>query len=121
MILDHISHIGCYRNDPYLYALLCALSQQEGLPELQVVIREDDLLGIAPEGDTMLVNLSSRFRDEIAAAGPEKESLLCYAMVNTLCENNGMKRVCFFFEGEQLEWIAGEIYWAGVFLYNQEM
>ena len=44
MILDHISHIGCYRNDPYLYALLCALSQQEELPERQVVIREDDLL-----------------------------------------------------------------------------
>ena len=84
-------------------------------------IREDDLLGIAPEGETMLVNLSGRFRDEIAAQGPEKEMLLCYAMVNTLCENNGMKRICFFFEGEQTEYIAGEIYWAGEFLYNPDL
>ena len=84
-------------------------------------LREDDLLGIAPEGDTMLVNLSSRCREEIAAQCAEKEMLLCYAMVNTLCENNGMKRVCFFFEGEQTEWIAGEIYWAGEFLYNPDM
>ena len=84
-------------------------------------IKEDDLLGIAPEGDTMLVNFSSHCREEIAAQGPEKEMLLCYAIVNTLCENNGMKRVCFFFEGEQAEWIAGEIYWAGVFMYNPEL
>ena len=84
-------------------------------------IREDDLLGIAPQGDVMLVNLSSRFREAVAAAGPEKEMLLCYAMVNTLCANNGMKKVCFFFEGEQAEWIAGEIYWAGEFLYNPEL
>ena len=84
-------------------------------------IREDDLLGIAPEGDTMLVNFSGRCREEIAAEGPEKELLLCYAIVNTLCENNRMKRVCFFFEGEQTEWIAGEIYWAGDFMYNPEI
>jgi len=91
------------------------------LPTLPESIREDDLIGIAPEEDVMLVNLSGHCRDEIAAQGPEKEMLLCYAIVNTLCENNGMKRVCFFFEGEQTEWIAGEIYWAGVFLYNPEV
>ena len=84
-------------------------------------LREDDLLGIAPEGDTMLVNLSNRCLDAIRELGPEKEMLLCYAIVNTLCDNNGMKRVCFFFEGEQTEWIAGEIYWAGEFLFNPEV
>lgn len=84
-------------------------------------VREDDLLGLAAEGDTMLVNLSSHFREEILAAGPEKEMLLCYSLVNTLCSNNGKKRVCFFFEGAQQEWIAGEIYWAGEFLYNPEI
>ena len=84
-------------------------------------VREDDLLGLASEEDTMLVNLSSHFRDEIEAMGPEKETLLCYAMVNTLCLNTGKKRVCFFFEGAQQEWIAGEVYWAGEFIYNPEM
>ena len=66
-------------------------------------------------------NFSSRCREVIAGLGPEKEMLLCYAIVNTLCENNGMRRVCFFFEGKQTEWIAGEIYWAGEFLYNPEV
>ena len=50
--------------------------------------------------------------------GAEKEALLCYSMVNTLCLNSGMKRVCFFFDGEQTETIAGEIYWGGEFIYN---
>ena len=96
--------------------------QEKGLASpMPEGIREDDVLGIAAEGDLMLVNLSSRFREAIAEAGPDKEMLLCYAMVNTLCANSGMKRVCFFFEGEQAEWIAGEIYWAGEFLYNPEV
>ena len=84
-------------------------------------IREDDLLGIAAEGETMLVNLSGHFRDQIKENGAEKETLMCYALVNTLCYNTGMKRVCFFFEGAQTEKIAGEIYWAGEFRYNPEM
>ena len=32
-----------------------------------------------------------------------------------------MKRVCFFFEGEQAEEIAGGIYWAGEFMFNPDM
>ena len=84
-------------------------------------VREDDLLGISAEGDTLLVNFTSRFRDGIREQGPENEMLLCYAIVNTLCRNTGMKRVCFFFEGEQVEEIAGEIYWAGRFLFNPEL
>ena len=50
--------------------------------------------------------------------GPEAETLICYSMVNTLCRNTGMKRVRFFFEGEQVETVAGTIYWAGEFMYN---
>lgn len=83
--------------------------------------KEDDLLGISAEEDTLLVNFSGRFRDLIEKHGPEKERLVCYAIVNTLCRNTGMKKVCFFFEGEQAETIAGEIYWAGVFFYNPEV
>lgn len=85
------------------------------LPE---AVREDDILGIAAEGDTLLVNLSESFRAEIQEQGRESETLICYSMVNTLCRNTGMKRVRFFFEGEQVEYIAGTIYWAGEFMYN---
>ena len=84
-------------------------------PVLPETVGEEDILGIAVEGDTVLVNLSESFRSEIQAWGPERETLLCYGMVNTLCLSRGAKRVCFFFEGEQVELIAGTIYWAGTF------
>ena len=96
-----------------------AMEKERGITSpLPEDVREDDLLGIAVEDGTVLINLTGHFREAIAEQGPEKETLLCYAIVNTVCLNTGMKRVCFFFEGEQAEWIAGEIYWAGEFLYN---
>ena len=91
----------------------------EGLePALPELVGEEDILGIAVEGDALLVNLSESFRAEIQAWGREGETLLCYSMVNTLCANTGAKKVCFFFEGEQVERICGVIYWAGMFDYN---
>ncbi len=91
----------------------------EGIvPTLPTETGEEDILGIALDGDTVLVNLSESFRSEIQQMGREAETLLCYSMVNTLCLNSGARRVCFFFEGEQVEYIAGTIYWAGVFDYN---
>ena len=78
----------------------------------------DVLVGIAADGDTLLVNLSVDFRKEIEKFGAGKETLLCYSMVNTLCANTGKKRVCFFFGNEQAETIAGEIYWGGEFIFN---
>ena len=83
-----------------------------------ITVGEDDVLGIALADGTLLVNLSEGFRSEIQAFGRENEMLLCYSMVNTLCTNNGVKRVRFYFEGEQVETIAGEIYWGGDFYYN---
>ena len=107
-------------------AQLCALMEgpdkreqmEEIVPTLPENVKEDDILGIRAEGDILLVNLSEGFRSEIQGMGPEAETLICYSMVNTLCRNTGMKRVCFFFEGNQVETIAGTIYWAGEFLYN---
>ena len=81
-------------------------------------VKEEDVLGIAAEGDTLLVNMSADFRKAILDGGPEQEKLLCYSIVNTLCLNSGLKRVCFFFGEKQEETIAGEIYWSGEFMYN---
>ena len=114
------------RSADSLRAQMCALmegpdttEQEEGIvATLPGAVREDDILGITAEGDTLLVNLSESFRAEIQEQGPEAETLICYSMVNTLCKNTGMKRVRFFFEGEQVESIAGTIYWAGEFMYN---
>lgn len=107
-------------------AQLCALMEgpdrrarsEEITAILPETVQEDDILGISSAGDTLLVNLSEGFRSAIQEAGCGKETLICYSMVNTLCKNTGMKRVRFFFEGEQVESIAGEVYWAGEFLYN---
>ena len=96
-----------------------ARERAEGLvPTLPDLVGEEDILGIALERDVALVNLSESFRAEIQSWGREGETLLCYSMVNTLCENSGVREVCFFFEGEQVEYIAGEIYWAGSFDVN---
>jgi hypothetical protein len=96
-----------------------ARERAEGLePTLPELVGEEDILGVALEGDLLLINLSESFRSEIQAWGRERETLLCYSMVNTLCENTGARKVCFFFEGEQVESIAGLIYWAGVFDVN---
>ena len=96
--------------------------QEAGIrPTIPEAVTGDDILGIAAEDDMLLVNLSDVFRAEIQAAGPERETLLCYSIVNTLCLNSGMKRVCFFFEGVQAETIAGSLYWGGEFLYNPGM
>ena len=107
-------------------AQLCVLMEgpdsrelMEGIePTMPDRVKEDDILGITAEGETLLVNLSEGFRAEIQEMGSEAEQLICYSMVNTLCKNTGMKRVRFFFEGEQVETISGVIYWAGEFLYN---
>ena len=114
------------RSADSLRAQMCALmegpdatEQEEGIvATLPPTVREDDILGIAAEGDTLLVNLSESFRAEIQEQGPEAETLICYSIVNTLCKNTGMKRVRFFFEGEQVETVAGTIFWAGEFMYN---
>ena len=93
--------------------------QEEGIvATLPETVREDDILGVSAEGDTLLVNLSESFRAEIQAQGKDAETLICYSIVNTLCKNTGMKRVRFFFEGEQVETVAGTLYWAGEFMYN---
>ena len=114
------------RSADSLRAQMCALmegpnqtEQEEGIvATLPATVREDDILGIAVEGDTLLVNLSESFRAEIQEQGKDAETLICYSIVNTLCKNTGVKRVRFFFEGEQVETVAGTIYWGGEFLYN---
>lgn len=96
-----------------------ARERAEGLePTLPDLVGTEDILGMAVEGDTLLVNLSESFRAEIQSWGRDSETLLCYSMVNTLCEGSGVRKVCFFFEGEQVEYIAGTIYWAGEFYVN---
>ena len=82
---------------------------------------DEDILGIAVDGDTVLINLSERFAQRIAEFGPEHEQTVCYSIVNTLCQNSNAKYVYFFFDGQQREKLAGQLYWGGQFIFNPGM
>ena len=81
-------------------------------------LTEDNVLGIALVDNRLLINLDESFAQEIIRFGKEKEQLLCYSIVNTLCRNTGASSVTFFFESRQRETLAGLLYWAGQFVYN---
>ena len=94
----------------------------EGIMEtLPVGLTEENVLGIALMDDRLLINLDERFAQEIIRFGKDREQLLCYSIVNTLCRNTGATSVTFFFESQQRETLAGSIYWAGQFVYNPGM
>ena len=71
--------------------------------------------------ETIAVNLSGRFRDALAALAPAQERAAVYAMVNTLTEDTRASRVAFFFEGEQVQTLAGGLEMRGTFLRNPGM
>lgn len=77
-----------------------------------------DVLGAAIRNDTLLLNLSPRFERLIRQAGPDGEQLLCYAMVSTLCQARGVRRMQFFFDGKMPELLGGSLYWGGEFILN---
>ena len=106
-----------------LFALLMGGATEnekiEGITEtMPVSVTEDNVLGIALVDDRLLINLDERFAQEIIRFGKDKEQLLCYSIVNTLCRNTGATSVTFFFESQQRETLAGMLYWAGQFIYN---
>lgn len=78
-------------------------------------LTDPDILGLALNGHTLLLNLSPNFDilDESTDRGGER--LLAYAIVNTLCVDERVKSVCFFRSGSQFDGFTGEIYWRGLF------
>ena len=98
------------------------MEMKEGLlPSMPDGLTDRDILGIALDGDTLLINLSGQFAQKIIEFGPENEQTVCYSIVNTLCLNTGAKYVYFFFDGEQRESLAGSMYWSGQFIFNPGM
>lgn len=77
-------------------------------------LTEEDVLGLGMENGTLLINLSTAFAQAIRSS--DHETLICYSMVNTLCEAAGVERARFFFDGQTVETLAGTLYWGGEFL-----
>lgn len=74
-----------------------------------------DVLGLSMQDGTLLVNLSGAFAQAIST-GSGDETLLCYSLVNTLCQATGLERVRFYFDGAMADTLAGKLCWGGEFL-----
>lgn len=81
-------------------------------------LRDADLLGVSFQGDTMILNFSSRLQELCQGMDSGAESRMVYAMVNTLAELPGVKKVCFYIMGRQPETFAGSIFLPGEFMPN---
>lgn len=90
-------------------------------PVLPDGLDESDILGMALEGDTLLVNLSPRCAELLRTQAASWEQVACYSLVNTLCESIGARRMRFFFGGQMAEELGGTLYWGGEFLVNPSL
>ena len=108
------------RNPRERLAALMRLSHESvfALPERLSV---QDILAVELGEDLISVNLSEAFADALSKLEPDQERATVYAMVNTLTEGMDVSKVAFFFEGEQLSTLAGELEMRGVFVRNPGM
>ena len=100
-----------YRSASSPRAVLLTL---DALPE---GLTDADILGLAIKDDTLLVNFSTRYAD-VLRQSPQQQRLAAYAMVNTLCEMLGTRRVRFYFGSETVETLGSNLAWDGEFLCN---
>lgn len=109
------------QNDPRerLEALM-RLSHESvfALPER---ISGQDILAVHVGEDIITVNLSEAFADALSKLEPDQERAAIYAMVNTLTEGMDAEKVAFFFDGQQISTLAGELEMRGVFARNPGM
>lgn len=84
-------------------------------------LAQEDVLAVYVGAQTIAVNLSARFRDALAGMTPEQERAAVYAMVNTLTEGVQAECAAFFFEGEQVQTLAGGLEMRGEFVRNPGM
>ena len=118
--------VPCYEtwNPRYLMGQLIegpkiAYDNVTGLaPVLPFTLRDADLMGFSLKEDTMLVQFSQRFMDECAGYSPQEERLAVYAVVNTLCQHQAVRRIRLYVAGQQPETIGGGVYLPGEFLMN---
>ena len=79
-------------------------------------ITESDILSIAIQGDTVRVNLSQAFARACEGLTESQGRKMIYSMVNTLTELRGVRRVRFYIEGEQRQFMNNDLSTAGEFL-----
>ena len=78
-------------------------------------ITDPSILGFALYENALLVNFAPSFTSLSKEIVSEEEQLFAYALVNTLCMDERVRKVYFFNSGIQFDTFAGEIYWSGFF------
>lgn len=78
-------------------------------------IEEADIEGAEIQGDTILVNFASDVAQRIQTSGTNQR-LLAYSLTGTLCQRYQVRRVRFFFGGESVDTLDGNVMWSGEFL-----
>ena len=79
---------------------------------------ESDLVGIALEGDTILLNLSAHAAALIRRLSFQDQQLCCYALINTFCNAYGMRRLRFFFDSRVESDLGTDLFFGGEFMVN---
>ncbi|MBE5808400.1 MAG: hypothetical protein E7317_08685 [Clostridiales bacterium] len=94
-----------------LLTSLAELSFVEGLDQ-------GDLLGISVDNGVAVVNLSADFYRACQELNTTYESVLIYAMVNTLTQLSSIREVQFLIEGSAPDSLGGDLYLRGTLMPN---
>ena len=78
-------------------------------PVITTGITQDDILSVQTYNDTVYVNLSQNFKEACADLSAKNEMLLVYSIVNTLTSMDGINKVQFLIEGEQVDELSGTL------------
>ena len=90
-------------------------------PVLPAGLRDADLLGVSYENGTVLLNFSAQMQSLSKEMDGAQERRMIYALVNTLCEMQDVRKAAVYILGSQPETLAGEVYLPGDFLPNYNL
>lgn len=80
-----------------------------------------DLIAVRQEGDTALVHFGQALATHTAGLSPNRERLMVYGLVNTLCDSRGVLRVRIYINNQQPDSLAGALWLPGEFLRNPDI
>lgn len=83
--------------------------------------RDADLIGVAFDSDTLILNFSRQLMTLCEKMDADAEKRMVYSLVNSLCHLEGVKKVQILVEGTQPDSLAGHLYLPGVFLPNPDL
>lgn len=84
-------------------------------------LRDADLIGVAFAEQTLILNFSGNLKTLCEGMDADRERRMIYAIVNSLCELQGVKQVQLLVDGSQPESLAGTIYLPGKFFSNPDI